>query len=51
MELSAAELLARVAELVPGTTPAPPELVRGQAVVLVDRERIADVLRTLRDHP
>ncbi len=51
MELSDAPLLARVAELVPGTTPAPPDLVRGQAVVLVDRERIADVLRTLRDHP
>ena len=51
MALNADELLARLADLVPGAVPAPPELVRGQAVVLVDRERVADVLRTLRDHP
>jgi NADH-quinone oxidoreductase subunit C len=48
--LSGAELLARVIDLVPGVTAAPPELVRGQAVALVDREHVIAVLRTLRDH-
>ncbi len=50
MALSQDEVLARVLELVPGTTPAPRELVRGQAVVMVERERLLAALRTLREH-
>ncbi len=45
-----AELLERLPALVRAARPAPPDLVRGQAVVLIDREPLADALRTLRDH-
>jgi NADH-quinone oxidoreductase subunit C len=45
------DLMARVATLVPAAHPAPPELVRGQAVVGVPREQILDALRTFRDDP
>ncbi len=44
-------LVARATAVLPGAVPAPPELVRGQAVVIVARERLAEALRTLRDHP
>src|SRR5262249_43494540 len=42
-------VLARVAAIVPSATPAPPDRVRGQAVVSVPREVVLDALRTLRD--
>jgi NADH-quinone oxidoreductase subunit C len=49
--MSTDELVARALALIPGATPAPAELVRGQAVVIVPRERLADGLRALRDDP
>ena len=45
------DLLERVASLLPAARPAPPERVRGQAVVIVEREYLSEALRTLRDHP
>ena len=44
------ELLERVTTLLPAARPAPAELVRGQAVVVVEREHLLSVLATLRDH-
>ena len=44
-------VLARVAAIVPSASPAPPERVRGQAVISVPRETVLDALRTLRDDP
>ena len=44
-------VLARVATILPLATPAPPDRVRGQAVVSVPREVVLDVLGTLRDDP
>jgi NADH-quinone oxidoreductase subunit C len=41
----------RVPGLVPGASAFSPDLSRGEAVVLVPRERGAAALRTLRDHP
>jgi NADH-quinone oxidoreductase subunit C len=49
--MSTDELVARALALIPGATPAPAELVRGQAVVIVPRERLADGLRALSDDP
>ncbi|HLK10892.1 MAG TPA: NADH-quinone oxidoreductase subunit C [Candidatus Binatia bacterium] len=49
--MSPDEVLARALALVPGATAAPPELVRGQAVVIVPRERLGTGLRALRDDP
>jgi len=45
------DVLARVTVLLPFATPAPPERVRGQAVVSVGREQVLDALRVLRDDP
>jgi NADH-quinone oxidoreductase subunit C len=44
-------LLDRLATLLPGSKPLAREAGRGQAVLVVERDAIADVLRTLRDHP
>jgi NADH-quinone oxidoreductase subunit C len=44
-------VLERVVALVSGATPFTGEAARGQAVILVAPEKIADALRTLRDHP
>jgi NADH-quinone oxidoreductase subunit C len=44
-------VLARVAIILPSASPAPPERVRGQAVITVPRESVFDALRTLRDDP
>jgi NADH-quinone oxidoreductase subunit C len=44
-------MVGRATALLPGGVAAPPELVRGQAVVVVERERLADALPTLRRHP
>jgi len=44
-------VLARVATILPSASPAPPELVRGQAVITVPRETVFDALSTLRDDP
>jgi NADH-quinone oxidoreductase subunit C len=44
-------LRGRLAGLLPGAVIAPPEPVRGQAVVVVERSALAGALRTLRDHP
>jgi len=41
----------RLAILLPETTPFAGDAARGEAVVLVERERLAVTLRTLRDHP
>jgi NADH-quinone oxidoreductase subunit C len=43
------ELLERVTSLVPDATPVPAEQTRGDAAVVVPRDRIADVLALLRD--
>jgi hypothetical protein len=43
------DVMARVATLVPSATPAPAELVRGQAVVVVSRDGVLETLRALRD--
>ncbi len=45
------ELLDHVATVVPGAQRVDGEMVRGQAVIVVPRERLADALRTLREHP
>ena len=44
------ELVDRVVALVPGAAPAPADLVRGQAVVVVPRDAIAAAFPVLRDH-
>ncbi len=44
-------VLARVQTLLPAAAPVAPELVRGQAVVMLPRDGIADALRTLRTDP
>ncbi len=49
--MSPEEVVARALALLPGATPLPPELARGQAVVIVPRERSAEGLRALRDDP
>ena len=49
MGLTPDEIVARVTALAPDAIPAPEELVRGQAVVVVPRERVLDALRALRD--
>ena len=49
MGLTPDEIVARVTALAPDATAAPAELVRGQAVVVVPRERVLDALRALRD--
>lgn len=41
----------RVPALVPGATVFSPELARGEAVVVVAREKAGDALRVLREHP
>jgi NADH-quinone oxidoreductase subunit C len=41
----------RLVTLLPGAVVVPPEQVRGDAVVIVARERIAAALASLRDHP
>src|SRR5262245_35617743 len=41
----------RLASLLPAATPVAPDESRGQVVVVIQREAIADALRTLRDHP
>ncbi|MCW5893495.1 MAG: NADH-quinone oxidoreductase subunit C [bacterium] len=45
------EVLAATAALLPAATPAAPELVRGDAVVLLPREGITEALTRLRDDP
>ena len=45
------EVLTRVAVLLPAATPAPPEMVRGQAVVTLARDHLAAALPLLRDDP
>ncbi|HJQ83845.1 MAG TPA: NADH-quinone oxidoreductase subunit C [Candidatus Binatia bacterium] len=40
----------RLATLLPDAEPVPRETVRGEAVIVVPRDRVADALRTLRDH-
>jgi NADH-quinone oxidoreductase subunit C len=49
--MTADALRERLVTLLSGATLVAPELVRGEAVVIVARERIADALATLRDHP
>jgi NADH-quinone oxidoreductase subunit C len=44
-------LIARLATLLPHATPPARDAVRGEAVVVVAREKASDALRTLRDHP
>jgi NADH-quinone oxidoreductase subunit C len=43
------DVMARVAALVPAAAPVPVEHTRGQAAVMVPRERAFDALRALRD--
>jgi NADH-quinone oxidoreductase subunit C len=50
-EDAAAALVRRVTERIPSATPAPEDLVRGQAVVMVPREDAAAALAVLRDDP
>jgi NADH-quinone oxidoreductase subunit C len=45
------QLLEQVAGLLPDATPVPADQTRGDAAVMVTRERIAAVLALLRDHP
>jgi NADH-quinone oxidoreductase subunit C len=45
------DVLARVAVLLPAATPAPAEMVRGQAVVELPRDHVPSALQTLRDDP
>ncbi len=44
-------LLARVATLVPGAAPLGGEVVRGEAVIVLERSALPAALTTLRDHP
>ena len=44
-------LIERLTTLLPAAKPFPPEAARGEAVIVVEREGLADALRTLRDHP
>ena len=48
--MSAQTLVERVLRLLPGATAVPPESVRGDAVVALDRGLLLESLRTLRDH-
>jgi NADH-quinone oxidoreductase subunit C len=41
----------RVAALLPGARVVPPDTVRGDAVVVVERDTVTAGLQTLRDHP
>src|SRR4029450_2438323 len=45
------DVMARVATLLPSATPAPAELRRGQAVVVVPRDGVLETLRGLRHDP
>src|SRR4029453_15924124 len=45
------DVMARVATLLPSATPAPAELRRGQAVVVVPRDGVLETLRGLRHAP
>jgi len=45
------DVMARVAALLPSTTPALAELRRGQAVLTVPRDGVLEALRALRDDP
>jgi NADH-quinone oxidoreductase subunit C len=49
--MSPEALRERVLALLPGATALALDASRGQAVVVVERERLIDALRTLRDHP
>lgn len=49
--MTTADLLERVVTLAPAATRVPTEHVRGEAVVVVARDAVLDVLRTVRDHP
>ena len=49
--MSTQTLVERVLRLLPGATAVPPEEVRGDAVVVLDRGLLLEGLRTLRDHP
>jgi NADH-quinone oxidoreductase subunit C len=51
MGLSAADVCARALEVVPAAAAGAPELVRGQAVVMLPREGLVGALRALRDDP
>lgn len=51
MRMTPEALVALATRLVPGASAPPSDLVRGQAVVSVPRERILDALRRLRDDP
>ena len=44
-------LIDRLPTLLPGVTPFPRDAARGEAVVVVERDRLLEALRTLRDHP
>jgi NADH-quinone oxidoreductase subunit C len=44
-------LIERLTTLLPAAKPFPPEAARGEAVVILERDGLADALRTLRDHP
>jgi NADH-quinone oxidoreductase subunit C len=45
------ELLACVTGLLPDATPVPADDTRGDAAIVVPRERLAEILAQLRDHP
>jgi NADH-quinone oxidoreductase subunit C len=49
--MTADALIDRLATLLPEAKPFSRETARGEAVIVVERDRIADALRTLRDHP
>jgi NADH-quinone oxidoreductase subunit C len=49
--VSTQTLVGRVLGLLPGATAVPPESVRGDAVVVLDRGLLLEGLKTLRDHP
>ena len=44
-------LIDRLATLLPDARPGPRDAARGEAVIVVEPEKVADVLRTLREHP
>ena len=48
--MSTQALVERVLRVLPGATAVPPESVRGDAVVVLDRGLLLEGLRTLRDH-
>ena len=49
--MTSAELTSRIVTFLPAAKPVDGETVRGQAVVLIERETLADALRTLREQP